>query len=191
MGLAGAALEAYLNGVGAVRQCDGGSVIAVILLQDRVGDGHLVVIPYALLADEGHIELLVQRGNGDIKAIDCLSQTVGIGDGVLGGLEQHGAVLLGVLLQTGEQIDDAGRGQTDVDGHLAVLHGQYAFAVTCLVGVEHTAVGVEVGGVHTVRQSGLVRRIVAGGIGLLLSAAHQQRRHHQNSQQAGKKFLHS
>ena len=37
--LTGAALKAYLNGVSAVRQCDGGSVIAVILLQNRVGDG--------------------------------------------------------------------------------------------------------------------------------------------------------
>ena len=68
--------------------------------------------------------------------------------------------------------------QADVDGHLAVLHGQHALAVTGLVGVEHTAVGVEVGGIHAVRQSGLVRLIVAGGIGLLLSAAYQQRRHH-------------
>ena len=46
-------------------------------------------------------------------------------------------------------------------------------------------------GVHAVRQSGLVRRIAAGGIGLLLSTAHQQRCHHQNSQQTGKNFLHS
>ena len=190
MGLTGAALKAYLNGVGTVRQCDGGSVIAVLLLQNRVGDGHLVVIPYALLADESHVELLVQRGNGDIKAIDCLGQTIGIGDGVLGGLEQHGAVLLGVLLQTREQIDDAGGGQADVDGHLAVLHGQHALAVTGLVGVEHTAVGVEVGGVYAIRQSGLVRLIVAGGIGLLLSAAYQQRRHHHSGQQKRKNFLH-
>ena len=86
MGLAGAALKAYLNGVGAVRQCNGGSVIAVILLQNRVGDGDLVVIPYALLADEGHVELRVQGGHGDVKAVDLLGQTIGIGDGILGGL---------------------------------------------------------------------------------------------------------
>ena len=149
-----------------------------------------MVIPYALLADEGHVELRVQGGHGDVKAVDLLGQAIGIGDGILGGLEQHGAVLLGVLLQTREQIDDAGGGQADVDGHLAVLHGQHALAVTGLVGVEHTAVGVEVGGIHAVRQSGLVRLIVAGGIGLLLSAAYQQRRHHQNGQQIGKNFLH-
>ena len=54
----------------------------------------------------------------------------------------------------------------------------------------HTAVGVEVGGIHAVRQSGLVRLIVAGGIGLLLSAAYQQRRHHHSGQQKRKNFLH-
>ena len=190
MGLTGAALEAYLNGVSAVRQRNGGSVHAVILLQNRVGDGDLMVIPHALLADEGHVELLVQCGHGDIKAVDLLGQTIGIGDGVLGGLQQHGAVLLGILLQTGEQVDDAGGGEADVDGHLAVLHGQHALAVAGLVGVEHTAVGVEVGGVYAVRQSGLVGLIVAGGIGLLLPAAHQQRRHHQSGQQKRKNFFH-
>ena len=190
MGLTGAALKAYLNGVSAVRQCDGGSVIAVILLQNRVGDGDLVVIPYALLADEGHVELRVQGGHGDVKAVDLLGQTVGIGDGVLGGLQQHGTVLLCVLLQTGEQIHDAGGGEADVNGHLPILHGQHALAVAGLVGVEHTAVGVEIRGVHAVRQRGLGDIAAVIVICFLLSAARQQRGRHQQCQQTGKKLLH-
>ena len=45
-----------------------------------------MVVPLALRADDGDVELLVQRGHGDIKAIDLLAQAVGIGDGVCRGL---------------------------------------------------------------------------------------------------------
>ena len=149
-----------------------------------------MVIPHALLADEGHVELRVQCGHGDIKAVDRLGQAIGIGDGILGGLQQHGAVLLGILLQTGEQIHDAGGGETDVNGHLAVLHGQHALAVAGLVGVEHTAVGVEIRGVGAVRQRGLGDIAAIVVICFLLSAARQQRCRHQQCQQTGKKLLH-
>ena len=44
--------------------------------------------------------------------------------------------------------------QTDVEGHLTILHGQGALAVAGFVGMEHAAVGVKVGGIHTIRQSG-------------------------------------
>ena len=149
-----------------------------------------MVIPHALLADEGHVELRVQCGHGDIKAVDRLGQAIGIGDGILGGLQQHGAVLLCVLLQTGEQIHDAGGGETDVNGHLAVLHGQHALAVAGLVGVEHTAVGVEIRGVGAVRQRGLGDIAAIVVICFLLPAAHQQRCHHQSGQQKRKNFFH-
>ena len=47
---------------------------------------------------------------------------------------------------------------TSVEGHLTVLHGQGPLAVVGLVGMEHGAVGVKVGGVDAVGQSSLCRR---------------------------------
>ena len=77
-----------------------------------------------------------------------------------------------------------------MDGHLPVLHGQHALAVAGLVGVEHTAVGVEIRGVHAVRQRGLGDIAAVVVICFLLSAARQQRCRHQQCQQTGKKLLH-
>ena len=65
-----------------------------------------------------------------------------------------------------------------MNGHLPVLHGQYALAVAGLVGVEHTAVGVEIRGVHAVRQRGLGGIAAVVVICFLLSAARQQGQHH-------------
>ena len=77
-----------------------------------------------------------------------------------------------------------------MNGHLPVLHGQHALAVAGLVGVEHTAVGVEIRGVHAVRQRGLGDIAAIVVICFLLSAARQQRCRHQQCQQTGKKLLH-
>ena len=41
-----------------------------------------------------------------------------------------------------------GGSKADMEGHLAVLHGQGALAVAGFVGVEHAAVGVKLGGIH-------------------------------------------
>ena len=78
-----------------------------------------------------------------------------------------------------------------MNGHLPILHGQHALAVAGLVGVEHTAVGVEIRSVHAVRQRGLGD--IAAGVFVccfLMSAARQQRGRHQQCQQTGKKLLH-
>ena len=52
--------------------------------------------------------------------------------------------------------------QTDVEGHRAVFHRQRAHAVHGFVGMEHTAVGVELSGVYAVRQRGSGGRVSAG-----------------------------
>ena len=76
-----------------------------------------------------------------------------------------------------------------MNGHLPVLHGQHALAAAGLVGVEHTAVGVEIRGVHAVRQRRLGTAAVVV-VRFLLPAARQQRCRHQQCQQTGKKLLH-
>ena len=42
-----------------------------------------------------------------------------------------------------------------MEGHHAVFHGQGALAVAGFIGVEHTAVGLEISGIYAVRQGSL------------------------------------
>ena len=65
---------------------------------------------------------------------------------------------LGVSGHADVEVDDLLGDEADVEGHLTVLHGQGPLAVIGLVGMEHGAVGVKVGGVDAVGQSGLCRR---------------------------------
>ena len=65
-------------------------------------------------------------GTGISKPLTVSVRPSRIGDGVLGGAAALAPSLLCVLLQTREQIHDAGGGEAGVNGHLPVLHGQYA-----------------------------------------------------------------
>ena len=65
---------------------------------------------------------------------------------------------LGVSGHADVEVDDLLGDEADVEGHLTVLHSQDSLAVVGLVGMEHGAVGVKVGGVDAVGQSGLCRR---------------------------------
>ena len=158
-----------------------------------------MVVPDALLADEGDVKLRIQRGDGDVEAVDLVGQAVGIGDGVGRGLQELRAVLLRILGQTIEQVDDALGREADMDGHAAVLDGQRALAVTGLVRVEHAAVGVEFSGIDAVGQGGLggsrffrrgfcrgfgggLRRLCGGRLGRFLCAAGQQGKQQQRRQ---------
>lgn len=106
--LAGAACEGQLGGVGAVGQGEIVDGLAGFLDGNGVGDGDLVVVPRALLADECEVKFLVQRRNGDVEAEDLVREAVGIGNGVGGGLEQLGPFLFRVFLDAGEEVEDAG-----------------------------------------------------------------------------------
>ena len=87
-----------------------------------------MVVPLALGAQNGKVKVRIHSSDRNVKAVHLLRGAVGIGDGICGGLQP--------------------------EGHLAVLHGQGALAVAGFVGVEHAAVGVKLGGIHTIRQSG-------------------------------------
>ena len=153
--LAGAARECELGRVDAVGQAEVLNGLPGFRSGNGVGDGDLMVVPDALFADEGDVKLRIQRGDGDVEAVDLVGQAVGIGDGVGRGLQELRAVLLRILGQTIEQVDDALGREADMDGHAAVLDGQRALAVTGLVRVEHAAVGVEFSGIDAVGQGGL------------------------------------
>ena len=60
-----------------------------------------MIVPLALLTDEGQVELLVQSRHGDIEAVDSFLQAIGVGDLILGVLQQYSSVLLSVLGQAG------------------------------------------------------------------------------------------
>ena len=111
-----------------------------------------MIVPLALLTDEGQVELLVQGRHGDIEAIDSFLQAIGIGDLILGVLQQHSSLLLRILGQAGIQVQDGRGSQTHVNGHLPILDGQGALPVHGLIGVEHGAVGVEVRQINAVLQ---------------------------------------
>ena len=117
-----------------------------------------MVVPLALGAEDGQLEVLVQSLHRDVEAVDLIGQAVGVGDGVGGGLEPVGLVGGCVLCRADVEVDDLLGDETDVEGHLTVLHGQSPLSVIGLVGMEHGAVGVKVGGVDAVGQSSLCCR---------------------------------
>ena len=145
--LARAAFQGSIDGIAAVRQIRDRGYLGF-----RVGNRNLVVIPDALFADQGQVELLIQIGYGDIKAIDRLGQAVGIGHFILRGLQQLRSLLLGIFRNTREQIDNRSGCQTHMDGHFPILNGKRSLAIAGLVGMEHGAVGIEFGGVYAVLQ---------------------------------------
>ena len=179
--LAAAALERHGDRVGAVDQRLGGRGGGVFL-QNGVRHGDLVVVPLALRADDGDVELLVQRGHGDIKAIDLLAQAVGIGDGVGRGLQERRAVLLRILRRAAEEVQNALGRQADVDRHLPVFDRQRTLALACLVHVEHAAVGIEVRGVNAVGERRLGVGVLRIAVPAVLPAAEKQRAEHQHGQ---------
>ena len=150
-GAAGAALEGHVTGVGSVGRCFRRSRLGV-------GDTDGMVVPLALGAEDGQLEVLVQSLHRDVEAVDLIGQAVGVGDGVGGGLEPVPLVGFGVSGHADVEVDDLLGDEADVEGHLTVLHGQGSLAVVGLVGMEHGAVGVKVGGVDAVGQSSLCCR---------------------------------
>ena len=64
---------------------------------NRIGYGYLVVVPFALCAHEGAVELLVKVRNGHVEAEDLFGGAIVIGDSVRRRLDKRGAVLLCVL----------------------------------------------------------------------------------------------
>ena len=149
-GAARAALEGHVTGVGAVGRCFRRSRLGV-------GDTDGMVVPLALGAEDGQLEVLVQSLHRDVETVDLIGQAVGVGDGVGGGLEPVALVGLGVSGHADVEVDDLLGDEADVEGHLTVLHSQGPLAVIGLVGMEHGAVGVKVGGVDAVGQSRLSR----------------------------------
>ena len=112
-----------------------------------------MVIPLALFAQNGQVKVGIQSRHRDVEAVHFLGSAVGVGDRIGGGLQPVGRVGFGFGGLAQIQVDDIFGNQTDVEGHLAILHGQGAFAIAGFVGVEHGAVGVKLGGVDAVRQS--------------------------------------
>ena len=114
-----------------------------------------MVVPLALGAEDGQLEVLVQSLHRDVEAVDLIRGAVAVVHHIGGGLEPVGLVGGRVLCHADVEVDDLLGGETDVEGHLTILHGQGPLAVVGLVGMEHGAVGVKVGGVDAVGQSGL------------------------------------
>ena len=102
-----------------------------------------MVIPLALGAQDGQLEIGVQCLHRDVKAVDFLGGSVGVGHGVGGGLEPVGLMVRGIRRHTDIEVDDLLGLQADVQGHLAVFHGQRALAVAGLIDMEHAAVGIK------------------------------------------------
>ena len=113
-----------------------------------------MVIPGALGAEDGQLEIGIDSRNGDVKAVYFVAGAVGVGHRVNGRLQPVALVGGGVGGHARIQVDDLLGLQADVEGHRAVFHRQRAHAVHGFVGVEHTAVGVELSGVYAVRQRG-------------------------------------
>ena len=113
-----------------------------------------MIVPLALGAQNSQIKVGIHGRDRDIEAVHLLRGAIGVGNSVGGGLQPVGRVGCGVRSLAQIQVDDVGGRQTDVEGHLTILHGQGALAVAGFVGMEHAAVGVKVGGIHTVRESG-------------------------------------
>ena len=114
-----------------------------------------MVVPHALFADEREVKLGIERGNGNIEAVDLVGKAVGIGDGVGRGLEQLCALGLRVLGKTRVKVQNRLGDEADVDGHLAIFNGERSLTVAGLVRVEHGAVGVEFRSIHAVGKGGL------------------------------------
>ena len=102
-----------------------------------------MVIPLALGAQDGQLEIGVQCFHRDVKAVDFLGGSVGVGHGVGGGLEPVGLMVRGIRRHTDIEVDDLLGLQADVQGHLAVFHGQRALAVSGLIDMEHAAVCIK------------------------------------------------
>ena len=144
-----AALQRHITGVGAV--CRG---LGFRSLFHGITHADDMVVPLALGAQNGKVKVRIHSSDRNVKAVHLLRGAVGIGDGICGGLQPIGLVVGGIGSLAQIQVDDMGGSKADMEGHLAVLHGQGALAVAGFVGVEHAAVGVKLGGIHTIRQSG-------------------------------------
>ena len=83
-----------------------------------------MIVPNALLADDGKIEFLVKNGNGDVEAVNFFRCSVLICNGIRGGLKELCSLLLGILGKAGIQIKDALGNKAYVDRHLAVFNGK-------------------------------------------------------------------
>ena len=141
-----------------------------------------MVVPLALGAQNGKVKVRIHSSDRDVKAVHLLRGAVGIGDGICGGLQPVGLVVGGIGSLAQIQVDDMGGSKADMEGHLAVLHGQGALAVAGFVGVEHAAVGIEVRGVNAVGKRGLGVRVLRIAVPALLPAAEKQRAEHQHGQ---------
>ena len=158
-GTAGAALQCHRYGVFAV--CGGlGGLLGRGL---GIAHAHGVVVPGTLGTQNGQREVLIQCGDRDVIAVHLFTGAVGVGHSVGGGQQPVRFVGLGISGQAGVQVHDLFGHQADMEGHLAVLDGQGAFAVAGLVGMEHAAVGIKLGSVYAVRQSGGLRDFGCGG----------------------------
>ena len=159
-----------------------------------------MVVPLALGAQNGKVKVRIHSSDRNVKAVHLLRGAVGIGDGICGGLQPVGLVVGGIGSLAQIQVDDVGGSKADMEGHLAVLHGQGALAVAGFVGVEHAAVGVKLGGIHTIRQSGGLSdgrsSLRAGSTGSCRrcrgrsAAAHQQTQCQRSSDNTGKDAFH-
>ena len=158
-GASAAALQRHSAGVAAVGGDLDGCRSRILCRRLGIGDADRMVIPGALGTEDGQLEIGIDSRNGDVKAVYFVAGAVGVGHRVNGRLQPVALVGRGVGCHARIQVDDLLGLQTDVEGHRAVFHRQRAHAVHGFVGVEHTAVGVELSGVYAVRQRG------SGGLG--------------------------
>ena len=150
-GAARAALKGHVTGVGAVGKR---------LLHRRlcIADADGVVVPLALLAEDGNGEVRVKCLHRDVEAVHLIRGAVAVVHHIGGGLEPVGLVGGRVLCRADVEVDDVLGDKADVERHPALLHSQRTFSVECLIGVEHGAVGVKISGVGAVGQSSLCCR---------------------------------
>ena len=113
-----------------------------------------MVVPGALGAQDGKLEVGIHSRHRDVKPVHLLAGAVAVGHGIGGGLQPVGLVVGSVGCHAQIQVDDLFRLQADVHRHLPVRHRQRALAVAGFIRVEHAAVGVKIGCVDTVRQGG-------------------------------------
>ena len=148
-----------------------------------------MVVPLFLRADDGNVELLVQRGHGNIKAVHFLAQPVGVGNRVRRGLQERRAVLARVLRRAAEEILNALRRQADVNAHLPVLDRQRSLALADLVHMEHAAVGIKFRSVHAVGERRLCRELRCI-FSVFFTAACQKRTQQQYRERDRRYFFH-
>ena len=122
-----------------------------------------MVIPGALGAEDRQRKVSIHSLHRNVKAIDLVRGSVRVGHGVQRRLQPVRLMRGGIGGSAGVQIYDLLGLQADMENHLSVRHRQRTHPLAGFISVEHAAVGLELGGIHTIRQGS--RRCCLGYIG--------------------------